>query len=134
MYRLDGAVHISVDLPAGLYALGLQGATGKSYLYRYLFQRKNAGDKVYAYTYGQHSIKELLSINPADYSDCIILDRAELYAEEPGVFEWALEASKVATVLVDIKTLHSKLSKYATAVTIRKQGVNVEVIPRCFGC
>ena len=125
MYRLDGAVHILVDLPAGLYQFGPQGSTGKSYLYRYLFQRKNAGDKVYAYTYGQHPIKELLAINPADHSDCIILDRATLYAEEPGVFEWVLEASKVATVLMDIKTLHSKLSRYATVVTIRKQGLNV---------
>lgn len=133
MYRLDGAVHILVDLPAGLYQFGPQGSTGKSYLYRYLFQRKNAGDKVYAYTYGQHSIKELLSINPVDYSDCIILNRATLYAEETGVFEWALEASRVATVLMDIKTLHSKLSKYATMVTIRKQGLDVEVTPRHFG-
>ena len=104
MLKFTGPMSIEIKLDNGIYVFDNLSGYGKSYLYKLIKMRQVAGEPVVAYTNDDYAC----GVKLRDFVErmkptLIVLDRADLYGDDPEIIKIASEYEDKAIVLVDKK-------------------------------
>ncbi len=106
-YKLSNCL-LEIDAQPGVYSLGQNSGTGKTYLFNLLKQLRSAYQelKILVASYGDFTEEELINRLTSNKYDIIMMDRYEIWSSE--LLDYFLYKQKGdAVIMLDVKDLNN---------------------------